>query len=163
MFSAPVDRSPSSFTNHSLPFVGFRLEFIQQNLYLVGLAIISGSMLLYYSIRHPGGSHSLTPSEATLLINREDAQIIDVREPDEYASGHLPESRNFPLAKLEERASEVAKSKDTPLVVVCQSGARSSGACKTLEKQGYTKVHNLGGGIAAWRTAGLPLKKGAKK
>jgi rhodanese-related sulfurtransferase len=139
------------------------LEFIQQNLSLVALAIISGSMLLFFTIRRPGGSHSLTPTEATLLINREDAQIVDVREPDEYASGHLPESRNFPLARLEERAGEIAKSKDTPLIVVCQSGTRSEGGCKTLEKLGYTKVHNLGGGIAAWRTAGLPLKKGAKK
>jgi len=40
---------------------------------------------------------------------------------------------------------------------------RSEGACKSLEKLGFTKVHNLGGGIAAWRSAGLPLKKGAKK
>jgi len=139
------------------------LEFIQQNLYLVALAVISGSMLVFYSIRRPGGSHSLTPTEATLLINREDALIVDVREPDEYASGHLPESRNFPLARLEERANEIAKSKDVPVIIVCQSGVRSEGACKSLEKLGFTKVHNLGGGIAAWRTAGLPLKKGAKK
>lgn len=143
--------------------MGFRLEFIQQNIYLVGLAIISGAMLLYYSIRHPGGGNSLTPTEATLLINREDAQIVDVREPDEYASGHIPESRSIPLAKLEERAADIAKSKETPVLVVCQSGARSAGACKTLEKLGFAKVHNLNGGIAAWRTAGLPLKKGAKK
>jgi len=143
--------------------VGFRLEFIQQNLSLVALAVISGLMLIYFSIRRPGGSHSLTPTEATLLINREDALIIDVRESDEYATGHLPESRNIPLAKIEERAGEIAKSKDVPLLVVCQSGARSTDACKTLEKLGFTKVHSLGGGIAAWRTAGLPLKKGAKK
>lgn len=143
--------------------MGFRLEFIQQNIYLVGLAIVSGAMLLYYSIRQPGGGNALSPTEATLLINREDAQIVDVREPDEYASGHIPESRSIPLAKLEERAADIAKSKETPVLVVCQSGARSAGACKTLEKLGFTKVHNLNGGIAAWRTAGLPLKKGAKK
>ena len=139
------------------------MEFIRQNLSLVVLAIVSGSMLAFYSFRRPGGSHSLTPTEATLLINREDAQIIDVREPDEYVAGHLPESRNFPLARLEERASELAKFKDAPLIVVCQSGTRSTGACKTLEKLGFTKAHNLGGGIGAWRTAGLPLKKGSKK
>ena len=86
-----------------------------------------------------------------------------MREPDEYASGHIPESRSIPLAKLEERAADIAKSKETPVLVVCQSGARSAGACKTLEKLGFTKVHNLNGGIAAWRTAGLPVKKGTKK
>lgn len=139
------------------------MEFIQQNLSLVAIAIVSGAMLLYTSFRRPGGSNALSPTQATLLINREDAQIVDVREPDEYATGHLPESRNLPLGKLEERAGELDKFKDTPLVVVCQSGARSASACKTLEKLGFTKAHNLDGGVAAWRTAGLPLKKGTKK
>ncbi len=139
------------------------MEFIQQNLYLVALAAISGGMLLFTSLRRPGGRNSLTPTQATLLINREDAQVIDVREPDEYVAGHLPESRNFPLGQLDERAGELDKFKDVPLILICLSGARSSGACSRLEKLGFTKVHNLDGGINAWRAAGLPLKKGAKK
>ena len=52
---------------------------------------------------------------------------------------------------------------DTPLLVVCQTGARSASACSQLAKLGFTKTHNLDGGINAWRTAGLPLKKGSKK
>ena len=139
------------------------MEFIQQNLILIAAAVISGSMLLFTSIRRPGGANALSPTQATQLINREDAQVIDVREADEYASGHLPEARNFPVGSLAERAGELDKLKDTPLILVCQSGARSGGACKTLTKLGFTKVHNLEGGIAAWRTAGLPLKKGSRK
>jgi rhodanese-related sulfurtransferase len=98
-----------------------------------------------------------------LLINREDALVIDVSEPDEYVAGHLPESRNIPSGRLEERIAELDKFKDSPLIVVCQTGARSSVACKKLEKLGFTKVQNLAGGISAWRTAGMPLKKGSKK
>ncbi|MEO8411623.1 MAG: rhodanese-like domain-containing protein [Propionivibrio sp.] len=49
------------------------------------------------------------------------------------------------------------------MVVVCQNGARSATACKQLEKLGFTRAQNLDGGINAWRTAGFPLKKGAKK
>ncbi len=139
------------------------MEFIEQNILLVAIAVISGTMLAVMSFRRPGGSNSLTTTQATLLINREDAQIIDVREPDEYVAGHLPESRNVPAARIEERASELDKLKDAPVILVCQSGARSVAACKQLEKLGFSKVHNLDGGINAWRAAGLPLKKGTKK
>ena len=89
--------------------------------------------------------------------------LIDVREPDEYVSGHVPDARNIPLSRLDERIGELDKFKDAPVILVCQTGARSGDACRKLEKKGFTKLHNLEGGIAAWRTAGLPLKKGAKK
>lgn len=139
------------------------MEFIQQNIYLVAIAVISGGVLLFQSFRRIGGSSALTPTQATLLINRENAVVIDVREPDEYVTGHLPESRNIPLARLQERAGELDKLKDSPLLIICLSGARSSQACGQLAKLGFTKVNNLEGGINAWRTAGLPLKKGSKK
>jgi len=139
------------------------LEFIQQNLLLVLLALGSGGALLAMSFRRPGGRSGVTPTQATLLINRENAQVIDLRGSDDYVSGHLPDSRNIPQEHLEERAGELEKLKDTPLILVCQTGTRSSSACKQLEKLGFAKVNNLEGGIAGWRSAGLPLKKGAKK
>ncbi len=139
------------------------MEFIQQNLLLVLMALGSGGALIAMSMRRPGGRSGVTPTQATLLINREDAQVIDVRGSDEYVSGHLPDSRNIPLEQLEARAGELEKFKDTPVILVCQTGARSSGACKQLEKLGFSKVNNLESGIAGWRAAGLPLKKGAKK
>ncbi|WP_301100617.1 rhodanese-like domain-containing protein [Propionivibrio sp.] len=139
------------------------MEFIQQNMYLFAIAIVSGTMLLIVSFRRPGDHNSLNSTQATLLINREDAQIVDVREPDEYSAGHLPESRNIPAGRLEERASELDKFKDKPLILICQSGSRSTGACKQLMNLGFTRAHHLEGGINAWRAAGLPLKKGSKK
>ncbi len=139
------------------------MEFIQQNLLLVLMALGSGGALIAMSMRRPGGRSGVTPTQATLLINREDAQVIDVRGSDEYVNGHLPDSRNIPLEQLEARAGELEKFKDTPVILVCQTGARSSGACKQLEKLGFSKVNNLESGIAGWRSAGLPLKKGAKK
>jgi rhodanese-related sulfurtransferase len=139
------------------------LEFIQQNIYLVAIAIFSGAMLLSTTFRATGGKNSLSTTQATLLINREDAQIIDVREPAEYAAGHLPDSRNIPVGALEERISEIEKLKDSPVILLCQSGVRSSGACTKLAKLGFSKVHSLDGGIEAWVQAGLPIKKGTKK
>lgn len=139
------------------------MEFIQQNIFLIIIANVSLTGFLYLTFFRSGGRNALNSTEATLLINRENAQIIDVREPDEYASGHLPEARNFPAARIQERAGELEKFKNLPLIVVCQSGARSATVCTQLTKLGFARVHNLSGGIDAWRVAGLPLKKGAKK
>ncbi len=139
------------------------MEFIQQNLLLIAVAMLSGVMLLTLSVPRPGGAKSLSAAQATLLINRENAQLVDVREPNEYVNGHLSEARNIPAGSLAQRVGELESFKDKPLILVCQSGARSSAACSTLAKLGFTRVHTLEGGIAGWIEAGLPLKKGARK
>lgn len=139
------------------------MEFIQQNLLLVAVAVVSGTLLLGLSVRRPGGSRGLTPAQATILINRENALLLDIREPNEYVAGHPCDSRNIPSGSLEERADELGQFKDTPLILVCQSGARSSAACAKLAKLGFAKLHTLDGGVTAWAEAGLPLKKGARK
>ena len=73
------------------------MDFILQNIFLVAIAVISGTMLLVLSVRRPGGRSALNAGQATMLINREDALVVDVREPDEYVSGHVPDARNIPL------------------------------------------------------------------
>ena len=139
------------------------MEFIWQNIFFVIAAVISGSMLLFMSFRGQGGKDALTPAQATQMINRQDAVLIDISEPGEFLTGHLPESRNIPLGQLAARAGELDAYKDTPLILVCQTGVRTAGACCTLQTQGFTKVYSLAGGINAWRAAGLPVRKGEKK
>jgi rhodanese-related sulfurtransferase len=139
------------------------LEFIQQNIYLVAIAVFSGAMLLSTTFRSAGGARSLNATQVTMLINREDAQVIDVRTPDEYAAGHLADSRNIPAAALEAQIGDLEKYKDQPVILICQTGARSSGACGRLARAGFAKVHSLEGGIESWVQAGLPIKKGTKK
>lgn len=130
---------------------------------LITAAVISGVMFLALTFHRPGRKSALTTTQATLLINREDAIVIDVRQPDEYISGHLPESRNIPLKNIDDHVAELDKLKNTPLIMVCQTGSRSESACKKLDKLGFTQLNNLAGGINAWKDAGLPLKKGNKK
>ncbi len=138
------------------------MEFINQNIMLVGLVAVSGLSLLWPLLVRPSGN-SVNPGEATMLINREDAHILDVREADEFAAGHLPEALNIPAGKLAERIAELEKFKDKPIVVCCASGMRSNKACGELKKQGFEKLHNLAGGVDAWVGAGYPVKKGGKK
>lgn len=138
------------------------MEFIQQNLMLVILTVASGAMLLATGFL--GGGPRVTTSEATKLINREDAQVLDIREAGEFATGHLIGARNIPMAKFAERAADLEKLKGKPLIVCCETGIRSAKAAKELQKLGFDRVFNLDGGVAAWNKAGLPLtSKGERK
>lgn len=132
------------------------MEFVQQNLIWVALALVSGGMLLWPMVAG-GSAKNLTPAQATLLMNREDALMLDVRETGEWTSGHIPGARHIALAQLEKRMSEIEKFKDKPVIVCCASGTRSSSACGQLKKGGFEKVFSLAGGISAWLEASLPL------
>ena len=86
-----------------------------------------------------------------------DLQIVDVREPNEYAGdlGHIGGARLIPLGELATQVGSL--NKDDPTVTVCRSGGRSAQAVVILEKQGFTKVANLAGGMLAWRQHALPV------
>ena len=71
------------------------------------------------------------------------AVIVDVRTPEEFASGSYPGAKNIPVQVIGSRLSEIPK--DKPVVVFCRSGARSSAAAATLKQAGYTDVTNAGG------------------
>jgi rhodanese-related sulfurtransferase len=83
------------------------------------------------------------------IDNKEDFQLIDVREPFEYEMSNL-NGLNIPLAGVVLEASKI--SKDKPVIMQCRSGARSAAALMQLEQLGYTNLFNLKGGILAWKT-----------
>lgn len=134
------------------------MDFVRNNLLLFVVAFISGAMLLWPLVRRSAGGPWVTPTEATLLINREDALVVDVREPGEFSAGHVLGARNVPLARLQTGAGDLAKRKDRPLVVYCESGDRSSKAIAVLKREGFSRVVNLSGGLNAWKQAGLPVE-----
>lgn len=139
------------------------MEFIQQNLMLVILAVTSGAMLIGTSFMGASGAR-VTTTEATTMINREDAEILDVREVSEFATGHLMGAKNIQLAKFAERGADLEKLKGKPVIVCCETGIRSGKAVAALKKLGIERAFSLDGGIAAWTKAGLPVTtKSARK
>jgi len=76
--------------------------------------------------------------------NAENAVLLDVRTPQEYREGHIPESKNVPLDNLS-RVVQVVADKDTKVFLYCGSGSRSSQAARRLRQMGYTDVTNIGG------------------
>ncbi len=83
--------------------------------------------------------------------------VIDVREASEFAEGHIAGATLLPLGELAERVDEVPT--DLPVILVCRSSNRSGQAYRLLEKQGFTNIHNMTGGMLAWQKAGYPVEK----
>ncbi|RLQ98257.1 rhodanese-like domain-containing protein [Falsibacillus albus] len=76
------------------------------------------------------------------------AQLIDVREPNEFDQGHILGARNIPLSQLKMRMKEIRT--DQPVYLYCQSGLRSGRAGQTLYRKGYRNLHHLQGGFKKW-------------
>ncbi|RYG74957.1 rhodanese-like domain-containing protein [Lentibacillus lipolyticus] len=76
------------------------------------------------------------------------AQLIDVREPNEFKKGHILGARNIPLTQLKQRLVELRK--DKPVYLYCQSGTRSARAAQLLHKKGYEDLNQLKGGFKKW-------------
>jgi rhodanese-related sulfurtransferase len=99
-----------------------------------------------------------TPAQVTLLINRNKAALIDIRDKNAYAEGHIIGSLSIPTTELPNQSKKLEKLKSKPIVIVCEQGAVSARTANPLLKQGYD-VRILAGGINAWRKADLPLVK----
>lgn len=135
------------------------MKFVMDNIFLVAVAFVSGAMLVWPLLRRGAGGPSVNTLEATQMINRQDALVLDVREQAEYAQAHILNSRGLPLSQLDARAGDIEKFKDKPVIVYCATGNRSSTAAAVLRKRGFANVFNLSGGFAAWQQAGLPVQK----
>ena len=132
------------------------MNFLIDNWMLILIALTSGAALLWPVLSQGKG---LNPAEAVGLMNREKAVVVDVCEPGEFAAGHITGARNVPLAQLEAQLSGVVKNKATPVILVCQAGARSARAMAVARKLGYENVHSLAGGLKAWQAASMPVSK----
>lgn len=136
------------------------MEFFKENILLIGLAVASGLALLWPMLnRSAAGSALVSVTEAVMLMSRKSTLVLDVREPDEFAQGHLQGARNVPLAQLAERSKELEKFRDKPVLVVCQRGSRARTACRMLKGQQFTSLHQLKGGMQAWLDAKMPTGK----
>ncbi|MFN8378002.1 MAG: rhodanese-like domain-containing protein [Anaerolineae bacterium] len=83
--------------------------------------------------------------------------VLDVRESYEYQAGHIKGAKLIPLGQLQKRVKELPT--DGEIIVVCQSGSRSSSATSFLRKSGLNAL-NMNGGMSAWMRAGLPVERG---
>jgi rhodanese-related sulfurtransferase len=133
------------------------VKFIIENSWLIGIAVVSGGALLWPLVQQRGARVSTL--QATQLINQGKALIVDVRDPAEFALGHMRDAKNLPLKELPQRIAELDKFKGKTIVIVCQAGQQSTAAASRLKKAGFNEVYSLNGGLAAWQAQGLPVAK----
>lgn len=134
------------------------MKFLLDNWMLLTIAILSASML-FMPVVQGAVATGLDPNAAVQLMNREKAVVIDVCEPAEFAAGHIAGAKNIPLGELDAKLGNAVKNKALPVILVCQSGARSGRALAAAKKLGFENAQSLGGGLKAWSAAGLPVEK----
>lgn len=102
---------------------------------------------------------TVSPAGAVALMNDDRTIVVDVREPHEFADGHIENAKHIPYARLDEKIYELEPFKDSPIILVCQTGTRSQPACKKLSKLGFTQIYEMKGGMLAWQDLKLPVSK----
>lgn len=133
------------------------IEFVTQHFYLVAAWALTLAMLLWTESRKSG--KSVSTAEATRLINKEDALVLDIRGKKEWETGRINGAIHIPLADLDRRLNELEKHKDKPVIVVCNMGQTAGAATKKLRTAGFTQAVRLSGGMTEWRGQNLPVVK----
>jgi rhodanese-related sulfurtransferase len=134
-------------------------EFATNHPYLVSGLLAALMAVVFHELRlQSQGVTQVSALDAVRLINK-GAIVIDVRDANGYGSGHIVNSKHMALETLDPAKPPLSKYQDKLLLVICDSGARSSKAANSLRKAGFDKVFSLKGGLAAWRAQNLPLVK----
>jgi len=137
------------------------MDFVTSNILWIIVAIVSGGALVYPMLRNRHVS-SVSPAQAVMLLNRQHAVLVDVRNKDEQDKMKIAKALPIPMAELADRIDELSKYKSRPVILVCASGARSASSVGVLTKAGFEQVFSLEGGLKAWKDAGQPVLSGNK-
>jgi len=97
------------------------------------------------------------PQEAVMLLNRDEAVVVDIREKKEFSEGHIKGAIHIPMAKLKESDNQLRKHSDKLILMVDKAGQHSGMAVKELPKDHNLNVARLSGGMMEWRNANLPV------
>ncbi len=135
-------------------------EFVVNHWMLSSALVVVVLLLVATELRRKVlGYKDIKPQEAVRLMNHEEAQMVDVRDDQEYQQGRVVNALHIPLGLLQDRLAELEQFRDRPIVVYCRTGQRSAHAAVLLEKNGFKRVYKLSGGMLAWQSAGLPVTK----
>lgn len=105
------------------------------------------------------GIRALSPQQVTHLINRENAAILDVRDSNSFAKGHIINAINIPLDDLNDKIKKIDQYKSKPVIITYGSNQSVSFAASILLKQGFNQIASLKGGMSSWINANFPLVK----
>jgi rhodanese-related sulfurtransferase len=137
------------------------MNFLTQidNLALIALMLVSGAVLFLPTLSTLIGGKGLSPTEATIWMNRRKAAVLDLRSEEAFKAGHLPGAKHVLSNEITAKIEKLKLDRKNPLILVCETGASSRKAISEVQKLGFTEVGALDGGVQAWQAAALPLVK----
>jgi rhodanese-related sulfurtransferase len=135
------------------------LEYLARYPYLAGITVAVALAVLVYEIRLRNQAQAaVLPQEAIQLMNQ-GAQVYDLRDAAAFAAGHITGAKHLDPSQHASAAETLKRFKDRLLLLCCENGSVASALTRQLHTSGFTKVFSLRGGVAQWRTEGLPLPK----
>jgi rhodanese-related sulfurtransferase len=137
------------------------MNFLTQidNLALIALLMVSGAALFLPTLSTLIGGKGLSPTEATIWINRRKAYVLDLRSEEDYKAGHLPGAKFANSAALTASIEKLKLDRKLPVILVCDTGVQSRKLLAEAQKLGFAEAGVLEGGVQAWKAAALPLVK----
>jgi rhodanese-related sulfurtransferase len=137
------------------------MNFLTQidNLALIALLLVSGTTLFLPTLSTLIGGKGLSPTEATIWINRRKAYVLDLRPEEAYKAGRLPGAKFIKASEISSAIEKLKLDRNNPVVLVCETGAHSRKAIAEVKSLGFAEVGTLDGGVQAWKEAALPLVK----
>lgn len=137
------------------------MNFLTQidNLALIALLLVSGLALFLPTLSTLISGKGLSPTEATIWINRRKAYVLDLRSEEAFKTGHLPGAKHVTDAQLTAGLDKLKLDRKNPVIMVCESGNQSRKSIAAVKKLGFSEVSSLDGGVQAWQAAALPLVK----
>ena len=135
-------------------FASLNMDFITENILLI-ITFVGSAILLAFPSLSKSKNSGLSPAEVVIQVNDKDAQLVDVRTPNEYSKGSLAGAVNIPAADLVSRIDTLDKNR--PVILVTQNGRRAQQELKQFKSKGFSDVYVLEGGLVAWQAAKLPL------
>lgn len=129
-------------------------EFMGNHWILVSVWFVFLMAFFWDNSQRSGQTVSTT--QATQMINKQNALVLDIRDKKEFNEGHLADAVNIPYGSLADRMSELESEQERPIILVCKSGQTVGIAGKTLKQKGY-QVFRMSGGMMEWRNQNLPV------
>ncbi|MGP9544688.1 rhodanese-like domain-containing protein [Psychrobacter sp. AOP7-B1-25] len=127
------------------------LEFVGNHPFLFGILAVLA--ILFFTIENKRSGRKISPNTLGMMVNSQNAQLIDIRAKKKFESGYIQGSRNIPFTDLKDRLEEI-RAIEQPVIIICDMGVQAGAAIQMIGKD---SVYRLDGGVGGWQGAGMPL------
>ena len=127
------------------------LDFVGNHPFL--FCILAVLAIQFFAIENKRSGRKISPNTLGMMVNSQNAQLIDIRAKKKFESGYIQGSRNIPFTDLKDRIEEI-RAIEQPVIIICDMGVQAGAAIQMIGKD---DVYRLEGGVGGWQGAGMPL------